>query len=110
MTFGHGTLDEGPFIEVLRAAGVQQVVDVRTAPGSRRHPHFRRQAMEEWLPAAGLGYRWEPALGGLRNAAPDAPHIALRHSGFRAYADHTGTPAFATALDGVVAAAGQQPT
>ena len=103
MTFGHGTLDEGPFIEVLRAAGVQQVVDVRTAPGSRRHPHFRRQAMEQWVPAAGIDYRWEPALGGLRKPAPDSPNVALRHSGFRAYADHMATPEFTSAIDGVLA-------
>jgi len=110
LTVGHGTLDEPALIALLRDAKVEDVVDVRTAPGSRRHPHFRRQAMEEWLPAAGLGYRWEPALGGLRKPAPDSPHIALRHSGFRAYADHMGTPEFATALDGVVAEAGKHPT
>lgn len=48
--------------------GVDAVLDVRSYPGSRRHPHFDREAMEEWLPAAGVAYRWQPALGGRRRA------------------------------------------
>src|SRR4051812_25917788 len=102
ITVGHGTLPQEKFIELLRAAGVESLVDVRTAPGSRRHPHFRRQAMEEWLPAAGIAYRWEPRLGGLRKPSPDSPNIALRNSGFRAYADHMAEPEFAIALDDVL--------
>jgi len=44
---GHGTLDADEFVALLRDAGVTRLVDVRTAPGSRRHPHFRREAMED---------------------------------------------------------------
>src|SRR5438067_10028130 len=66
--------------------------------------------MEEWLTAAGIGYRWEPALGGLRKPTPDSPNIALRHSGFRAYADHMATAEFANALDGVLAEASHRRT
>ena len=53
----------------LRDAGVAVLVDVRTAPGSRRHPHVARAELERWLPEAGLSYRWEKRLGGFRNAA-----------------------------------------
>ena len=45
------------------------LVDVRTAPGSRRHPHVARAELEQWLPAAGIAYRWEKDLGGFRTAA-----------------------------------------
>ena len=88
ITVGHGTLAQDELVKVLRDAGIESLVDVRTAPGSRRFPHFRRQAMEEWLPDAGIAYRWEPRLGGLRRPSPESPNIALRNSGFRAYTDH----------------------
>jgi len=99
LTVGHGTLDADRLVGLLVAAGVGTVVDVRTAPGSRRHPHVARARMGEWLPAAGIAYRWEPDLGGWRKAAPDSPNVALRHSGFRGYADHMATAGFAAALD-----------
>jgi uncharacterized protein (DUF488 family) len=99
LTVGHGTLSEPALRAVLDAAGVRRVVDVRTAPGSRRHPHVSRARLSEWLPAAGITYRWEPELGGFRKADPASPHTALRHPAFRGYADHMGTPAFWTALD-----------
>jgi len=102
ITVGHGTLSEDEFAELLRDAGAESLVDVRTAPGSRRHPQFRRQAMEESVPNAGIAYRWEPRLGGLRKPAPDSPNIALRHSGFRACADHMANPEFVAALDGIL--------
>src|SRR5438067_5383740 len=105
LTVGHGTLGADDFVALLRDAGVTRLIDVRTAPGSRRHPHFRREAMEDWLPEAGVRYRWEPRLGGLRKPRPDSPNVALRHAGFRAYADHMAEPVFAIALDTVLAAA-----
>ena len=87
-TLGHGTLAVEDFVELCRSARVGTVVDVRRYPGSRRHPHFGREAMEGWLAEAGLGYRWLPALGGRRAAAPDSPNVALRNPQFRGYADH----------------------
>lgn len=86
------------------------VVDVRTAPGSRRHPQFARGELQRWLPAAGIGYRWERDLGGFRRPLPDSPNTALRHAGFRGYADYMATEAFSVALDGVLADAVQRPT
>jgi uncharacterized protein (DUF488 family) len=110
ITVGHGTRPQADLVELLRKAGIESLVDVRTAPGSRRHPHFRRQLMEEWLPEAGIAYRWEPRLGGLRKPVPDSPNVALRHSGFRAYGDHMTTPDFVSALDGVLSEAAGHPT
>jgi uncharacterized protein (DUF488 family) len=109
-TFGHGTAREDEFVELLRGAGIESLIDVRTAPGSRRHPHFLRQAMEGWVADAGIAYRWEPRLGGLRKPTPDSPNVALRHSGFRAYADHMAKPEFVAALDAVLEEASAQPT
>jgi uncharacterized protein (DUF488 family) len=71
LTVGHGTLPEGRFGELLSSAGVEALVDVRRAPGSRRHPHFSRSQMEIWVPMYGIGYGWQPDLGGWRKSEPD---------------------------------------
>lgn len=94
-TFGHGTLDRERFATLLLDAGVELVADVRAFPGSRRHPHFGRDAMAAWLPDAGVAYRWIPALGGRRRPVAGSAHVALRNDSFRAYADHMETPDFA---------------
>jgi len=65
-TVGHSdhTLDK--LIDLLRGAGVAQVVDVRARPGSRRHPQFGRESLEGALTRAGIGYAWlGDLLGGL---------------------------------------------
>jgi len=102
ITVGHGTLEPEVFAGLLVAAGVTSLVDVRSAPGSRRHPAFGRAPLEGWLPAAGVSYRWEARLGGLRRAGADSPNTALRHPSFQGYADHMRTAQFADALDGVI--------
>jgi uncharacterized protein (DUF488 family) len=106
LTVGHGTLAPAELVGVLEGAGVTMVVDVRTYPGSRRHPHVARAALARWMPEAGISYEWEKALGGFRRPKPDSPHVALRHDGFRGYADYMETPDFAAALDRLVAIAG----
>ncbi len=110
LTVGHGTLAADDLCALLVKSGVQRLVDVRTAPGSRRHPHVARARMEEWVPAAGIAYRWEPDLGGWRKPRPDSANTVLRHSGFRGYADHMATPVFASALARLLAEAGEATT
>ncbi|HEX5494669.1 MAG TPA: DUF488 domain-containing protein [Mycobacteriales bacterium] len=99
LTFGHGTAGSDPLAALLGGAGVADVVDVRTAPGSRRNPDVRRDALAEWMPGHGIGYRWEPRLGGFRRAAPDSPDTFWRNASFRGYAGHTRTPEFLAAMD-----------
>lgn len=109
-TVGHGTADADELLARLAQGQVASVVDVRTAPGSRRSPHLARDALAEWLPAAGLGYRWEPRLGGFRRAAPDSPDVVLRNASFRGYAGHLRTPDARDALAALVADARSTPT
>lgn len=109
-TVGHGTLPADELAQLLRDAGIALVVDIRTHPGSRRHPHFGRAAMEQWLPEHGLAYEWEPALGGRRKPRPASPHAALKVPAFRGYAEHMETAEFGTALDGVLEEAATRPT
>ena len=103
LSFGHGTLPAEDFSQLLQAAGVRSLVDIRTAPGSRRAPHFRRDEMALWLPFSGIEYRWEPALGGFRKPALHSPNTKLRNDSFRGYADYMQTDPFWDALDEVVA-------
>lgn len=102
-TVGHGTATAEELVGRLSAAPVETVVDVRIAPGSRRHPHVSRDAMAEWLPAAGIGYRWDKRLGGFRTLPPDSPDVALRNESFRAYAAHMRGTEFLAAADELVA-------
>jgi uncharacterized protein (DUF488 family) len=104
---GHGARTIEAFLDLLREGGVTLVVDVRTSPGSRRHPHFGKDALAGSLAARGVGYRWEPDLGGFRTPDPRSPHTALRHDAFRGYADHMATQPFRTALARVIEAAAE---
>ncbi|KAF4408816.1 MULTISPECIES: DUF488 family protein [Streptomyces] len=106
LTFGHGTLARGELTELLHGAGVEAVVDVRTAPGSRRNPDVAREALSRWMPEQGLGYRWEKRLGGFRKAAPDSPDVFWENASFRGYAGHTRDPDFVAAMDELLRQAG----
>jgi uncharacterized protein (DUF488 family) len=97
-TVGHGAQPAEAFTALVTGAGVAHVLDVRSYPGSRRHPHFGRPAMEEWLPAAGVAYSWDPRLGGRRRPVPGSRHTGLTHDAFRAYADHMASPDFAAGV------------
>ena len=110
LTFGHGTATAERMTELLRGAGVAVLIDVRTAPGSRRHPHVARAELERWLPEAGISYRWDKRLGGFRKAAPDSPDNVWREDMFRGYAAHMRTDAFQAAMDEVLAQAGTDRT
>lgn len=110
LSVGHGTLGAGELAHLMTEAGVAEVVDIRTAPGSRRYPHFAREQLARWLPEAGIDYRWEPALGGWRRARPDSVHTSLRHPSFRGYADYMESTEFSTALDRVLGEAAGRTT
>jgi len=110
LTFGHGTATAGRMTELLRSAGVAVLIDVRTAPGSRRHPHVARAELERWLPGAGISYRWDKRLGGFRKADPDSPDTAWREDMFRGYAAHMRTEGFQAAMDEVLTQADEDPT
>jgi uncharacterized protein (DUF488 family) len=110
LTFGHGTASPEQMISLLRGAGVSLLIDVRTAPGSRRHPHVARAELQRWLPEAGIGYHWDKRLGGLRTPQPDSPDVAFGVDSLRGYAGHMRTPAFLAAVDQVLSLAGAQGT
>src|SRR5207245_7805758 len=63
-TIGHGTRPAEELVEMLAAAGVRTLVDVRRFPGSRRNPQYKRPALERGLAATGIPYRHAAAPGG----------------------------------------------
>jgi uncharacterized protein (DUF488 family) len=128
-TIGHSTREADDFVALLSHHGVDLLVDVRRHPGSRRHPHFNREALAERLATDGIEYRHAPDLGGRRvgpsanepadsprrddssghGRSPgrdDSPNRGWRNASFRAYADYMATPPFRAALDQLLDDAG----
>ena len=91
---GHGARTLDDFLALLHGAGIATLVDIRTAPYSRRHPHFTGDALATAVRSAGLRNQHLKGLGGWRKTPPSSPHAALKEPGFRGYADHLVSPAF----------------
>jgi uncharacterized protein (DUF488 family) len=109
-TIGHGTRPIEEFLAILGAAGIRRLVDVRTAPGSRRHPQFGQNALPASLEAHSIEYLWRKELGGFRTPRADSPHVALRNDAFRGYADHMETGEFRSALSWLIDTSLDTPT
>jgi uncharacterized protein (DUF488 family) len=102
---GHGARPLEEFLTLLREAEIETLVDIRSQPGSRRHPHFGSGPLDAALGASGIAYVHLPELGGRREARVDSPHRALRVSAFRGYADHMSTDEFARGYERLAALA-----
>jgi len=98
LTIGHSTRSLEDFVELLKAHGVERLVDIRTIPRSRHNPQFNGDSLPAALRAAGIGYRHMKELGGLRHPHKDSPNTGWRNAGFRGFADYMQTEAFAAAL------------
>jgi uncharacterized protein (DUF488 family) len=93
-TIGHSTRKIDIFIALLTENGIKLVADVRMYPGSKRYPHFGREALANSLREAGIRYEHFPELGGRRKAKPDSKNTAWRNEMFRGYADYMETEDF----------------
>ena len=96
ITVGHGTLSRTELTELLRGAGIGQLVDVRRFPGSRANDAAAKGAVEEICTAAGIAYRWDERLGGRRRLTTDedaaSPDTWWRVAQFRAPGSRTCAP------------------
>jgi uncharacterized protein (DUF488 family) len=61
-TIGHSTRPIADFIAMLKAHGVDRLVDVRTVPHSRHNPQYERDALSEALKRDHLDYTHMPGL------------------------------------------------
>jgi uncharacterized protein (DUF488 family) len=109
-TVGHSTRSFEELVEILRAHGVERLIDVRTIPRSRHNPQFNRETLSKALHHRRLNYRHMKALGGLRRTRPDSINTGWRNASFRGFADYMQTRAFQEALERLVELATQKPT
>jgi uncharacterized protein (DUF488 family) len=100
-TVGHSTRSQEELAAVLQAGGVEEVVDVRSVPHSRRHPQFDSRALARWLPEQGIAYTHEGALGGFRRPKRGSPNRGWEQEGFQGYADYMRSEEFSAALSGL---------
>ena len=71
-SIGYQKLDQKTLIEILKAHQVEVLVDVRSRPYGRITV-FNRNAMQRWLPEAGIDYLWKgDILGGFAPIEEDA--------------------------------------
>ena len=64
-SIGHSNIPVDRFVTILREAGVNTVVDVRSIPSSRRFPWFSKKNLEVRLAREGIAYTaMGDALGG----------------------------------------------
>jgi uncharacterized protein (DUF488 family) len=104
-TVGHSTHPREEFLELLAAHRIEQLMDVRTIPQSRRNPQYNTGALAESLQQVRIHYRHMPGLGGLRHPRKDSINSAWQNDSFRGYADYMQTPPFEASLRELIDAA-----
>jgi uncharacterized protein (DUF488 family) len=107
-TVGHSNHPLEKFVGILKAHGIERLIDVRRFPMSRKWPHFNAGSLAASLSAEGIEYSGMPELGGRRKPRPDSPHTAWRAGAFRGYADFMDSPEFEESLGRAIALAGER--
>jgi uncharacterized protein (DUF488 family) len=93
-SIGHSTRLIEEFLGLLIGARIELITDVRSFPGSRKHPQYGKEALAATLATYSIGYHWLQVLGGRRRVSPDSPNTAWRNASFRAYADYMSSAEF----------------
>jgi uncharacterized protein (DUF488 family) len=109
-TIGHSTRSIEEFISLLKENNIAVLVDVRNYPGSKRYPHFNKEALERSLPDQGIEYIHSKDLGGRRKPAIESINTRWRNTAFRGYADYMQTKEFEKAIKELEAFAQERPT
>ena len=86
-------------MELLKAHGIQQIVDVRTVPKSTHNPQFGKEALAASLEQAGIAYTHLEKLGGRRHTSKASVNLGWQNASFRGFADYMATPEFQAGLD-----------
>jgi len=71
-TVGHSNWPFPRFVELLKSAGVDFLLDVRSRPASGRNPHFSQPVFETLLRGEGIGYLF---LGEELGGRPEDPSL-----------------------------------
>lgn len=100
-SIGHSSRPLSTFLEMLSAAKVELLIDVRSFPASRTNPAFNTDRLPSDLAATGIGYRHLRSLGGRRPRQPDIEediNALWRVRAFHNYADYALSEAFSEAF------------
>jgi uncharacterized protein (DUF488 family) len=84
---------------MLKSFDIKVLADIRSMPGSNKHPQFNQSPLNISLKQAGIKYIHFPELGGRRKPRPDSHNTAWRNKAFMGYADYMETPDFKTAIE-----------
>lgn len=98
-TIGHSTRSLEEFLELLHIFGIEELVDVRRYPGSRRSPHFKKENLTDSMRANHIAYRHMEDLGGRRKTSKESANMGWRLLSFRGYADFMETETFQKAAE-----------
>jgi uncharacterized protein (DUF488 family) len=101
-TIGHSTRSIDEFISLLEKIGIKLLADVRSWPGSKRYPHFNKEALAKSLNEHGIRYEHFAELGGKRKTRRDSRNTAWRNASFRGYADHMETKDFRKGIERLI--------
>jgi uncharacterized protein (DUF488 family) len=97
-TIGHSNHPIERFVALLKAGGVERLVDVRSMPYSRRFPQFGEERLAKSLTQAGIDYIHEgDALGGKPKSGGSYDQLAARPE-FKEALDRLINDASATTL------------
>jgi uncharacterized protein (DUF488 family) len=79
---------------MLNSFSISHLADIRSYPGSRRYPHFNKEALQNTLVSQKIDYIHLPELGGRRKPRINSPNSEWKSEGFRGYADYMETEEF----------------
>ena len=101
-TIGHSTRSLNEFLDMLRQAQVELLVDIRSFPRSRTNPSFNIDRLPADLAKVQIGYVHCPSLGGRRGKQTGIDktiNAMWRVQSFHNYADYASGDEFRTAFD-----------
>jgi len=102
VTIGHSNRRLDEFLDMLRAAHVDVLIDVRAFPRSRSNPIYNIDRLPDDLARLQIGYRHWPAFGGRRpkqTGVDENLNALWRVQSFHNYADYALSDDFGAALD-----------
>ena len=101
-TIGHSTRSIEAFVTLLRAGGVEHVVDIRTVPRSRTNPQYNLDVLADALAPYQITHSRIVELGGLRKRQSTVPPDVngfWNNRSFHNYADYALSDEFHEGLD-----------
>lgn len=104
-TVGHSTRTVEEFIELLRAANIKLVVDIRSFPRSRTNPQFNEETLPATLKKYQIDYLHLSKLGGRRNKIKSISidtNAFWENQSFQNYADYALTEDFQKGVDKLI--------